>query len=118
MAAGLVRLMPGYDPNWEDRLIAAETRRRELVEREGPLTPQEQRELLDCDAAVDAAVNARFRTTAEYRDYYYAQAQIMLDRHGLDMLLPRLPDDATVEAVDHVMEMVLAAIEYTNSETF
>jgi hypothetical protein len=118
MAAGLVRLMPGYDPLWEEKLVAAETRRRALVDRDGPLSPEEQRELLDCDAAVDVAVNARFRTTAEYRDYYYGQARIMLDRHGLDMLLPRLPDDATVQEVDHVMEMVLSAIEYTNSETF
>lgn len=52
MAAGLVRLMPGYDPHWGEKL------------------------------------------------------------------LPRLPDDATVEEVGHVMEMVLSAIEYTNSETF
>ncbi|CAA7611599.1 hypothetical protein [Magnetospirillum sp. UT-4] len=118
MVAATIRLMPHHDANWRARLEEARTRQAELLAREGMLTAAEQDELLALREAVDRAFNARFRTTAEYRDFYFAQARELLEAEGIDMPLPQVADDATVEEIDRVLGMVWQAVEVTNSETF
>lgn len=114
----MARLMPGYDPNWRERLQAAEARQRELLGRAGKLTDDERRELLACRDAVQHARDSRFRTTAEYRDYHFGHIRALLEAEGIHMALPALPDDATREEIDRVLAMVFEAVEVTNSETF
>ena len=113
-----VRLMPNYDPHWRERLDLAKARQAELLSREGLLTAAEQAELLELRQEADRAFNARFRTTAEYRDFYVGRARDLLEEEGIDMPIPPLPDDATVEEIDRVLGLVWRAVEVTNSETF
>lgn len=113
-----VRLMPHYDPNWQERLDAAKARQVQLLSREGMLTASEQAELLELRQEADRAFNARFRTTAEYRDFYVGRARDLLEEEGIDMPIPALADDATVEEIDRVLGLVWQAVEVTNSETF
>ncbi|MCR6629697.1 MAG: hypothetical protein NVV74_06385 [Magnetospirillum sp.] len=68
--------------------------------------------------AMDRALNSRFRTTAEYRDFYFARARQLLEDEGIEMDLPDVAGDATVEEIDRVLGLVWAAVEVTNSETF
>jgi hypothetical protein len=113
-----VRLMPHHDPHWRDKVTELQQRHTELLARDGLLTLEEQRELMALRAAIDKALNSRFRTTAEYRDFYLARARQLLEDEGIDMELPDLPADATVEEIDRVLGLVWAAVEVTNSETF
>jgi len=113
-----VRLMPNYDPHWRERLDAAKTRQAELLSHEGLLTEAEQAQLMELRQEADRAFNARFRTTAEYRDFYVGRARDLLEEEGIDMPIPHLPDDATLEEIDRVLGMVWQAVEVTNSETF
>lgn len=115
---GMVRLMPNHDPNWKERLEAARARQAELLGREGILTESEQSQLMALRQEADRAFNARFRTTAEYRDFYVGRARDLLEEEGIDMPIPALADDATLEEIDRVLAMVWQAVEVTNSETF
>ncbi|HSV28801.1 MAG TPA: hypothetical protein VLL76_04565 [Candidatus Omnitrophota bacterium] len=112
------RLMPGHDPHWREKLDQAKARQAELLRREGLLSKAEQSELLALRAAIDKAFNSSFRTTQEYRDFYFARARELLDAEGIDMPLPCVPDDAPVEEIDRVLNIVWHAVEVTNSETF
>lgn len=112
------RLMPGYDPHWQQKLDTAKARQTQLLRREGLLTKDEQRELLDLRAAIDKAFNSSFRTTAEYRDFYFSRARELLDAEGIDMPIPMVADDATQEEIDRILSIVWQAVEVTNSETF
>jgi hypothetical protein len=105
------RLMPGHDPHWRDKLDKAKTRQAELLGREGLLSASEQAELLTLRAAVDRAFNSSFRTTAEYRDFYFARARELLDAEGVDMALPAVADDATQDEIDRVLTQVWQAVE-------
>ena len=51
---------------------------------------------------------ARFRTTAEYRDFYFARARQLLADEGIDMDLPDIAADATVAESDRVLGLVVA----------
>lgn len=113
-----IRLMPHHDPHWRDRLDSAKARQAELLGHEGMLTADEQAELLRLRHAIDRAFNSRFRTTAEYRDYYVARARELLEAEGIDMPIPALPDDATLDEIDRVLGQVRQAVEVTNSESF
>lgn len=113
-----IRLMPQHDPHWRERLEAAKARQTALLGREGLLTADEQAELLTLRQAIDQAFNARFRTTAEYRDYHFSRAREVLDAEGIDMPIPAVADDATLEEIDHVLGMVWQAVEVTASEAF
>lgn len=113
-----VRLMPRYDANWRIRVTVAGQRLQELVTREDVLAPEERAELLALQREMDAALASRFRTTADYRDHYIAQARALLEAEGIHMTLPQVADDATVEEIDAVLAMALRAVEVTNSETF
>lgn len=113
-----VRLMPHHDPHWREKAEALHRRHSELLSRDGMLTIEEQRELMDLRAAMDAALNSRFRTTAEYRDFYFDRARQLLEDEGIEMDLPHVAADATVEEIDRVLAIVWAAVEATNSETF
>jgi hypothetical protein len=113
-----LRLLPGYDPRWQDRFTAAQTRQRELMDRPGALTDAERAELLACHDAMRDAANSRFRTTADYRDHHFARCRALLTREGIDMPLPAIADDATKDDIDRVLTMVFTAIEVTNSENF
>lgn len=113
-----VRLMPNHDPHWRERLEEAKARQAALLGREGMLTAEEQAEVLRLRQAIDKAFNSRFRTTAEYRDYYVARARELLDSEGIDMPIPTLPDDATIDEIDRVLGLVWQAVEMTNSESF
>lgn len=113
-----VRLMPRYDANWRARANVASQRLQDLVTRPDTLTPEERSELLALQREMDAALASRFRTTADYRDHYVAQARALLAAEGIHMTLPPLADDATVEEIDSVLAMALRAVEVTNSETF
>lgn len=113
-----IRLMPHHDPHWRRRLDDAKARQAALLGREGLLTAGEQAELLALRQAIDQAFNARFRTTAEYRDYYVGRARELLEAEGIDMAIPAVADDATVEEIDRVLGLVWQAVEVTNSETF
>lgn len=115
---GTVRLMPHHDPQWRQKVAELDARHTELLSRDGLLTLDEQRELMDLREAMDKALNSRFRTTAEYRDFYLARAHQLLEDEGIDMDLPDIPADATVEEIDRVLGLVWAAVEVTNSETF
>jgi hypothetical protein len=116
--AETVRLMPNHDPHWRDRLEAAKSRQAVLLGREGLLSQAEQAELLELRCEADRAFNAQFRTTAEYRDFYIRRARDLLEEEGIDMPIPRVADDATIEEIDRVLAMVWQAVEVTNSETF
>lgn len=116
--AATVRLMPHHDPHWRDKLATLQQRHTQLLARDGLLTVQEQRELMSLRAAMDRTLNSRFRTTAEYRDFYFARARQLLDDEGIEMDLPDIAADATVEEIDRVLGLVWAAVEVTNSETF
>lgn len=113
-----IRLMPHHDPHWRDKLEQLRARHVALLSREGLLSRAEQDELLQLRKAMDAALNSRFRTTAEYRDFYLARARQLLEDEGIDMALPRIPDDATLDEIDRVLNLVWSAVEVTNSETF
>jgi hypothetical protein len=114
----VARLMPGYDPDWRQRVLAVEGRLRELLARADPLSEAERAELMGLGAERDAALNSRFRTTKDYRDFYCGRARQLLEDEGIDMPLPPIADDATPEEVDRVLELVWRAVEVTNSETF
>ena len=116
--AATVRLMPHHDPHWRDKLESLQRRHRELLSQDGLLTVAEQRELMTLRTAMDRTLNSRFRTTAEYRDFYFARARQLLEDEGIDMDLPDIAADATVEEIDRVLGLVWAAVEVTNSETF
>ncbi len=116
--AATVRLMPHHDPHWRDKVTELRERHARLLSHDGLLTLAEQRELMALREAMDKALNSRFRTTVEYRDYYFARARQLLDDEGIDMDLPEVPADATVEEIDRVLGLVWAAVEVTNSETF
>lgn len=116
--AATIRLMPHHDPHWRQRYDAARARQGELLGREGMLSAEEQAELVALRQEADRAFNAQFRTTAEYRDHYVALARDLLEAEGIDMPIPRVADDATVEEIDRVLGMVWQAVEVTNSETF
>lgn len=116
--AATVRLMPHHDPHWREKLEELQLRHSELLARDGLLTVKEQRELMHLRQAMDRTLNSRFRTTAEYRDFYFARARQLLDDEGIDMDLPEVAQDATVEEIDRVLGLVWAAVEVTNSETF
>ncbi|MEW5727387.1 MAG: hypothetical protein AB1918_06135, partial [Pseudomonadota bacterium] len=111
------RLMPGHDPHWRDKMESAKARQAELLRREGLLTRDEQAELLRLRTDIDRAFNSSFRTTAEYRDFYFDRARELLDAEGIDMPIPDLPDDATQEEIDRVLALIWRAVEVTNSET-
>ncbi len=112
------RLMPGHDPHWRHKLESAKARQAELLRREGLLTRGEQDELLRLRADIDKAFNSGFRTTAEYRDFYFNRARELLEAEGIDMPLPAVADDATQEEIDRVLALVWRAVEVTNAETF
>ncbi|NFV82258.1 hypothetical protein [Magnetospirillum aberrantis] len=116
--ASTVRLMPCHDPHWREKLERLQRRHTELLARDGLLTIDEQREVMGLRAAMDQALNSRFRTTVEYRDFYFDRARQLLDDEGIDMDLPEVAPDATVEEIDRVLGLVWAAVEVTNSETF
>lgn len=116
--ASTIRLMPHHDPHWREKLEVLQRRHRELLARDGLLTVEEQRELMHLRTEMDRVLNSRFRTTAEYRDFYFARARQLLEDEGIEMDLPELAADATVEEIDHVLGLVWAAVEVTNSETF
>lgn len=111
------RLMPGYDPHWRDKLETAKVRQAELLCREGLLTRAEQSELVSLRVAIDKAFNSSFRTTQEYRDFYFERARELLDAEGIDMPLPSVADDAPIEEIDRVLNLVWQAVE-VNSESF
>ncbi|MBF0327098.1 hypothetical protein A6A05_05030 [Magnetospirillum moscoviense] len=116
MVANL-RLMPGYDPDWRDKVNDLAMRYRVLGGRKD-LTADEAEELSALRGRIDDALNTRFRTTLEYRDFYFARARALLEAEGIEMPLPNLPADATQEQIDDVLSGVWAAVEVTNSETF
>ena len=113
-----IRLMPGYDPHWRETLERIERRRHELMVQEQRLSDDERDELLRLSAEKDRAFNSRFRTTKEYRDFYYARARQLLEDECIDMPIPELPDDSTPEEVDQVLALVWRSVEVTNSENF
>jgi hypothetical protein len=110
--------MPHHDRHWRDKVEALRQRHDQLLSHDGLLTLAEQRELLHLRQAMDRALNSRFRTTAEYRDFYLARARQVLEDEGIEMELPELAPDATVEEIDRVLGMVWAAVEVTTSESF
>ncbi|MGE5475466.1 MAG: hypothetical protein ACM3Q1_02335 [Bacteroidales bacterium] len=116
--AATIRLMPHHDPHWRDKLLVLQTRHRELLARDGLLTVAEQNELMHLRQAMDRTLNSRFRTTVEYRDFYFARARQLLDDEGIDMDLPEVAPDATIEEIDRALGLVWAAVEVTNSENF
>jgi flavorubredoxin len=116
--AATIRLMPNHDPHWRDKLATLQQRHSVLLACDGLLTVQEQRELMHLRQAMDRTLNSRFRTTAEYRDFYFARARQLLDDEGIDLTLPDVAADATVEEIDRVLGLVWAAVEVTDSETF
>jgi len=113
-----IRLMPGYDPNWRQRLEGIERRQRELLAPDKRLSDDERDELLRLAVERDLAFNSRFKTTKEYRDFYYARARQLLIDECIDMPLPDVPDDATPDEVDQVLALVWRSVEVTNSENF
>jgi hypothetical protein len=113
-----VRLMPRHDPHWRDKVADLTRRHAALLSHDGLLTVDEQREVMELRHAIDRALNSRFRTTAEYRDFYFDRARQLLDDEGIHMDLPEMPADATLEEIDRVLGQVRAAVEITNSETF
>lgn len=115
---GMIRLMPNHDPDWQQKVQSLRVRYKSLLDREGLLTTEEQNDLMQLRQAMDKALNSRFRTTAEYRDFYFNRARQLLDDEGIDMPLPYVPDDATLDDIDRVLNLVWAAVEVTNSETF
>lgn len=116
--AATLRLMPNHDPHWRDKLAGLQRRHTDLLTRDGLLTVVEQQELVELRNAMDRALNSRFRTTQEYRDFYFARARQLLEDEGIEMDLPDVAADATVEEIDRVLGLVWAAVEVTNSETF
>ena len=116
--AATIRLMPHHDPHWREKLAELQRRHHDLLARDGLLTVAEQRELMVLRQDMDRALNSRFRTTAEYRDFYFARARQLLDDEGIDMPLPDVAADATIEEIDRALGLVWAAVEVTNSETF
>ncbi len=113
-----IRLMPNHDPFWRNKVAELKARYDRLLDEDGALSPDRQAELLRLREDMDLALNARFRTTAEYRDFYFARARQLLEDEGIDMPLPDVADDATVEEIDRVLYLVWSAVEVTNSETF
>jgi hypothetical protein len=112
------RLMPGYDSHWRDKLMAAQKRLETLLCRRESLTDPERQEVIDLRQAADRAYNSRFRTTTEYRDFYLGRARALLEAEGIDMPVPDIAADATVEEIDRVLATVWQAVEVTNSESF
>lgn len=116
--ASAIRLMPHHDPHWRDKLETLQHRHTALLARDGLLTVAEQAEVMELRHAMDRVLNSRFRTTAEYRDFYFARARQLLDDEGIVMDLPDVAADATIEEIDRVLGLVWAAVEVSNSETF
>lgn len=96
----LLRLMPDYDPHWRERLETARARRTHILANEGRVSAEQQRELRQLRTIINDALQRRFRTTAEYRDHRIAGLRLLMDQEGLDVDIPILPDDATVDAID------------------
>lgn len=116
--AATIRLMPHHDPHWREKLDELQRRHSDLLARDGLLTLAEQRALMALRQAMDRVLNSRFRTTAEYRDFYFARARQLLDDEGIAMELPDVAADATIEEIDRALGQVWAAVDVTNSETF
>jgi len=116
--AETLRLMPNHDPHWRDKVAALQQRHHELLSHDGLLTKAEQQELMVLRMEMDRVLNSRFRTTAEYRDFYFARARQLLEDEGIDMALPDVAADATIEEIDRALGLVWAAVEVTNAETF
>ncbi|MCF8482550.1 MAG: hypothetical protein K9H25_19165 [Rhodospirillum sp.] len=112
------RPMSEYDPDWFERLERAKAVRLELLAKPGPLETDERRALFDARREEVDAFNARFRTTAAYRDFHFARARQLLEDEGIHMDLPDLPDDCAREDVDRYLGFVFDAVEVTNGETF
>jgi hypothetical protein len=111
--ATAIRLMPHHDPRWRARLCQARARQADLLGHEGILTAAEQAELGRLRRIIADAFKSGFRTTAEYRDFHYAQARELLEAEGIDMALPPLPDDATLDEIDRVLNHVQHVVEST-----
>jgi hypothetical protein len=112
--ATAIRLMPNRDPRWRARLAEARARQACLLGREGLLTAAEQGELERLRRVIKEAFRSSFRTTAEYRDFHFAEARELLETEGVDMDLPHLPDDATIDEIDRVLRAVRQAVEAEN----
>lgn len=112
------RLMPGHDPEWRSKLEKAQARLDALLLSADSLSDAERREVVELRRVADRAFNARFRTTLEYRDFYFERARQLLDDEGIDMALPDVAADATIEEIDRALAIVWQAVEVTNSETF
>jgi hypothetical protein len=112
------RPMIGHDPEWFERLERAKAIRLELMAKPGALSEAERKQVFDTRREEVDAFNARFRTTAEYRDFHFARARQLLADEGIDMDLPDLPDDCPREDVDRFLGFVFEAVEVTNGETF
>jgi hypothetical protein len=110
--------MPGYDPDWFERLERAKAIRLELTAKPGPLTADERRALFDARREEVEAFNAQFQTVVDYRTFHFARARQLLEDEGIDMELPDLPEDCTREDVDRYLGFVFDAVEVTNGETF
>lgn len=96
----LLRLMPDYDPHWRERLETARARRSHILAHEGPISAEKQQELQELRGVISRALQNRFRTTTEYRDHRIAGLRLLIDQEGLEVDIPSLPDDATVEDID------------------
>lgn len=112
-----VRLMPHHDPHWREKVEALKRRHGALLAHDGLLTLDEQRELTALRHAMERALNSRFRTTAEYRDFHVARARQMLEDEGIRMDLPDLADDATIEDIDAALAPVWATVEDITTES-
>jgi 2-methylcitrate dehydratase PrpD len=118
MSQTIVRLMANYDPAWESRWAEADRRSQELMATPGALSDAEKTALAECHRAMQQARESRFRTTAEYRDHSFAYCRALLEREGIHMPLPALPEDCAKEDVDRAIDRVWRAVEVTNSENF
>ena len=108
-----IRLMPNHDPDWRRKVASLQAQCQSLLGREGMLSTAEQQQLSHLRQAMMRALNSRFRTTAEYRDFHFQNARQLLDDEGIDLSLPPVPDDARLEEIDSVLSMVNQVIDIT-----